>query len=328
MSGPGPVLVLPRKRYASAPQVWLRARKRGIGASDAAAILGMHPWQSPLSLYVDKRTPHVGTEESQAMRWGRELERTIAKVLAVEHGKRLRPSPGLLGRRDAPYWQCTVDFMVEGENVPLEIKNTSAFKAGEWAGGAVPDHVVIQVHHQMMVGGWEYAYVGALVGGNSPRWARVDRDPLLCNALEQAEPLFWQQVQDGNPPDPIGHDADLPALALVYPGGGPDREADETLAGLFLQWQTAKEQETAGEQDAKVLAGRILAEMADDRRAVDREGRRLFTAVHVKEGEVFDQSGFRSEHPDLAGKFMKPRRPYSFVLPADDGKKVAQDVIG
>ena len=33
---------------------WLAARKKGIGGSDASALLGLNPYSSPLRVYLDK----------------------------------------------------------------------------------------------------------------------------------------------------------------------------------------------------------------------------------------------------------------------------------
>ena len=34
---------------------WLDVRKRSIGGSEAGALLGMNPYASPLTLYLDKK---------------------------------------------------------------------------------------------------------------------------------------------------------------------------------------------------------------------------------------------------------------------------------
>ena len=33
---------------------WLESRRKGIGGSDASAILGLNPYSSPLAVYLDK----------------------------------------------------------------------------------------------------------------------------------------------------------------------------------------------------------------------------------------------------------------------------------
>jgi predicted phage-related endonuclease len=34
---------------------WFKARKKGIGGSDAAVVLGISPWKTPIRLWREKR---------------------------------------------------------------------------------------------------------------------------------------------------------------------------------------------------------------------------------------------------------------------------------
>ena len=47
---------------------WLAARRAGIGGSDAAAILGLDPFKSPLAVYMDKRGELPDAEAGEAAR--------------------------------------------------------------------------------------------------------------------------------------------------------------------------------------------------------------------------------------------------------------------
>ena len=57
---------------------WLKERKTGIGGSEAAAIMGLDPNRSALSVYLDKIGEGVPVEENERMHWGTMLEREIA----------------------------------------------------------------------------------------------------------------------------------------------------------------------------------------------------------------------------------------------------------
>src|SRR3990172_13295607 len=62
---------------------WRAARRKGIGATGVAAILGVHPWKSPLDVYLDKRgLTQFAPSPAQAemMEWGHRHERAIATV--------------------------------------------------------------------------------------------------------------------------------------------------------------------------------------------------------------------------------------------------------
>lgn len=60
-------------------QSWLKARKRSLGASDAACVLGMGRFRSAYSVAVDKLTEAIDTEEDETAEWGRRHEPAIAQ---------------------------------------------------------------------------------------------------------------------------------------------------------------------------------------------------------------------------------------------------------
>ena len=47
---------------------WLAARKAGIGGSDAAAIIGLNPFSSPLTVWADKTSTDEPQEDSESER--------------------------------------------------------------------------------------------------------------------------------------------------------------------------------------------------------------------------------------------------------------------
>jgi putative phage-type endonuclease len=56
---------------------WLEQRRHGIGGSDAAAALGLSPWKTPLSLYLEKTGDARPFRDNESMLWGRVLEPAI-----------------------------------------------------------------------------------------------------------------------------------------------------------------------------------------------------------------------------------------------------------
>src|SRR5262245_12139818 len=93
-------------------EAWLEARRNGIGGSDAAAVLGCHPWKSALELYAEK----IGVEdldlsEPEWVYWGKVLEPQIAARYMKETGRTvIDPVPYLLEWSEKrPFMCCTVD---------------------------------------------------------------------------------------------------------------------------------------------------------------------------------------------------------------------------
>lgn len=63
---------------------WLSYRRRGIGGSDVAALLGISPWRTARDLYYDKlNVAAVEDEEGNwvALEMGHLLEPLVAKIL-------------------------------------------------------------------------------------------------------------------------------------------------------------------------------------------------------------------------------------------------------
>src|SRR5262245_42442218 len=89
---------------------WLAERNKGIGASEAAAIVGLSPWESPLAVYARK----VGVletvkEETEAMRWGALLEPLILTEFGIETGREVVRAGKLLRSVERPWQLATLD---------------------------------------------------------------------------------------------------------------------------------------------------------------------------------------------------------------------------
>ncbi len=84
---------------------WLRERKKGIGGSDVAAVLGLSPWRTPLDVFNDKTAETVDEKpQSDAAHFGTILEDVVADEFArrtgfkvVRFNKTLTQNPGCHG---------------------------------------------------------------------------------------------------------------------------------------------------------------------------------------------------------------------------------------
>ena len=88
---------------------WLEARRRGIGGSDAGAVLGMNRYSSPLSVYLSKKGfGNNGEKESPALRWGKMAENAIRDGIARDMGLLIEEAPVMFPRRTDPTTGRTV----------------------------------------------------------------------------------------------------------------------------------------------------------------------------------------------------------------------------
>ena len=69
---------------------WLEERRKSIGGSDAAAVIGMSRFASPYTVWMDKTGRLPEKEDTEAMRIGRDLEEYVAKRFEEASGKKVR----------------------------------------------------------------------------------------------------------------------------------------------------------------------------------------------------------------------------------------------
>lgn len=63
---------------------WLKWRKRGIGGSDVASLLGISKWKSEIELWLDKTNQtNELLVENEAMLWG-----TIMEPIHINNSKK------------------------------------------------------------------------------------------------------------------------------------------------------------------------------------------------------------------------------------------------
>lgn len=199
---------------------WLEKRNLGIGASDAAVIMGVSSWKSPFALWAEK-TGQVEPDDLsdvEAVQWGHTLEPIIIDAYRKRTARLAKPQGKLLRSNKYPWAQCTLDALalINNELLPLEVKNVTAYKIADWEYGP-PLPYWWQLQHQMLVYGSPMATIAALVGGNRLIWADVERDDIAIKQLIKAGEDFWCCVLGGRPPDIDGSESTFDALKKLHP---------------------------------------------------------------------------------------------------------------
>ena len=67
-------------------QEWLAARQKGIGGSEASAIMGMNPYMTNVELWEYKTGKRVREDiDNTAMKYGRDAERALIELFALDY---------------------------------------------------------------------------------------------------------------------------------------------------------------------------------------------------------------------------------------------------
>lgn len=203
---------------------WLALRRTGIGSSDAPAILGISPFTSALGVYVEKLGLSAPQEDNEVLKWGRLLEPLVLQEFGIETNRDVQLSGDLIQNLDRSWMLATLDgvqWKRDGIDLGVsagivEIK-TTGYGGANWIEG-VPEHVWVQIQHQLAVTNFTWASAAALINGCRSVWADVERDDkFIYETLIPAEEEFWRRVQTLEPVDPDGSQSAREALKALYP---------------------------------------------------------------------------------------------------------------
>jgi len=189
---------------------WISARRLGIGATDAGAILNKSNWSSPLQVYMDKVGELPEREDTLRFKIGRAFEPVLVRTWEEETGKKARQYDFCIhSKKDYPFLIASVDGIVLGEDAGLEIKTASEFD-DSWDSDDLRDQYVLQCQHSMNVTGRSKWYLAVLHGFGKLKRYVINRDDALIKTLQEREIEFWEKnILSKTPPLASFQDADL-----------------------------------------------------------------------------------------------------------------------
>lgn len=260
--------------YDSAESVraWRERRRRHVGASEAAAVCGLSPYATALSVWLDKVQPADGDDEpTERMRWGLLLEPAIARGYELATGRRLVLADHYAHGR-YPFMAASPDRAIDAENGLVQLKNVGRPDAAGWGEPGtdeVPRHVLLQCQQEMECAQADFCDVAALFGGCELRVYRVEHSPQIIEDLAGILGEFWRLVEARTPPEPDWLHPTTPALLdrLHRPRAGVEVELAAELEQFARFYQMAGElirDHTARRDEFKA---RLIHAMGDAGRA-------------------------------------------------------------
>ena len=217
---------------------WLEYRRRGIGGSDAAAILGVSPFATARDLYYDKLK--VVSYEDGESNWvqkkvGHLLEDLVAEIFHVKTGFEIYQVKKMFYHPVYTYMLADIDYFIRlpnGKTAILEIKTTN-YNAKDhwWCDGQeiVPVNYEIQGRHYMCVMNMDEVYFCCLYGNNENEVIirHIDRDPDYEAEMIALEGNFWNDHVLTQTPPPYTEDGELTLESVRRHFGPADENAPE-----------------------------------------------------------------------------------------------------
>lgn len=287
---------------------WLEERRKGIGGSDVAAILGLSPYKTAYQVYREKRKEVDAWEGNEATDWGKRMEPAIRQWYSDQTGRAVRLPKKLMYHSKYPFMLASLDGFTDDRRI-VEIKTARSSRGwGEPGTNEIPDYYAVQVHHYMIVTGFEVADVPVSIGGGSPVLYEVPADMELAGMIIEACAVFWKRVEDGNPPDPVTYADAVARFGKVKSEGIVT--ASQMTEKAIEELKYIKGQITALEADEEAIRGRLITFLGDaGDTLIDSSGNTLLTYKLSKGRSLFDSKAFEKDHPELYQQYLKIGEP-------------------
>lgn len=199
---------------------WLAERAKSLGASDAAAYIGISPWKTNERLWREKCGLVDGDDvsDNSAVEYGNQAEPLLRSFFALDHPEyRLTFDPFKIVQNPVlPFIAATPDGDLEeiatGRKGGLEIKTTRISSRSGWDKweDRIPDYYYAQVCHQMSATGWEFVILVVQIKytdakGHARKEVRdyiIEREDVLSDIelIEKEATTFWGYVQSRKRP--------------------------------------------------------------------------------------------------------------------------------
>ncbi len=276
---------------------WLALRKRYIGGSDAAAVVGMNPFSSPFALWAEKTGKVPGFEGNLATDVGAYLEEFIAQRFAKETGKKVRRCNFSL--INGKYWWAIADIDrdIVGEDAGLECKSTSALSLKRFKNGEYPENYYVQCVHYLAVTGKARWYLAVLIGNSDFRVYTIERDEEEIAALMEAERNFKEKYVDADQAPPVdGQAATTSAVKTIYADSSDEAADLSSCKAALSEYMTLTGRIRELERLRDEKANEIKLCMGDAARGTDGCYK---VAWPTASRSSFDAKRFAAEHREI-----------------------------
>lgn len=306
-------------------QAWLQNRLQDVTSTEVSALFGLSPYKTEFELFHEKRDGQVvEIPDNERMRWGRRLETPIALGVAEDQGWSVEKLDVYMRKPEARVgssFDFKIDSSSDGPGL-MEIKNVAELQFKKtWidmgnGNYEAPEHIELQVQHQMEVADIQWCAIVALVGGNAPKIIYRNRDKDIGAQIRARVAAFWQRVANNEPPS-ADYSADADFIVQLYSqaneGEVYDATSDDFLATLVRDYQSAGEQIDQLEAMRKSCKAQILERVGTAERVTAKWGSISLGMTSNSPGTLIT--------PEMVGTYVGARKGYRQFRITHKGEK-------
>ena len=293
-------------------QSWLENRLLDITSTEVSALFNLCPYITELELYYQKKDKVVlNIDDNERMMWGRHLEDSIATAFAEKYKMKVKQFDVYM-RDPETRMGSSFDYKIVSEEEPmiLEIKNVDAMAyRNNWIEHdeeniEPPEHIALQLQHQLEITGYNVGYIVALVGGNTMKVVRSERDPRIGKILKGKVENFWERIKLGVPPD-IDYTRDSQyVIKNLYnqANAGVVLVADEDMDKLVDEYYAINKEYVSLGKTKDSIKAQILEKSQNASKIVSKYGTINCGMSKASQGKYITQ--------DMVGTYINPRRAF------------------
>ena len=284
------------------------ARSKGIGASEAAAVLGLSPFKTAYQVWEDKTGLSTGLqEETPAMAYGKLMEGTIRQWYSNKTGQVVTVPEMGLAHPKYPFVLASPDGLVDAKR-GLEIKTSRSSQGwGEPGTDEIPIYYTIQVQQQMLVFAFEVVDVVVSIGGSMPEIYEVPADSEIQEMIIEELAAFWKLVQDRIPPEPVSY-ADM-IQRFGRKSSQTTIAVTSEIAMALQDLKVARQNIAVWEKQEEEYKTELMKYMAENETLADLDGNTLITWKMSKAAQRFDAKALQAADPATYNKYLKAGEP-------------------
>lgn len=278
------------------------ARRNYIGSSDAPAILGLDPYRSASDVWLEKTGQVDDFEGNNDTRRGTFLEPAILDWAAWKLGQQFKRN--VMGCDHQLAIAANFDGINGDGGFIVEAKSSvNADEWGEEGTDQVPERVVAQTHHAMLVAGRgiRTAYVPVLLPGFRSfdfRLYKIERnDDLAAEIGRRGAAFMVDYVRPKIRPDDFKPSIEV--LKRIRRELGKVTTVESEVADTWIIARAARLKAEKFEEEAE----RALLAAIGDAEAADHPGGRITYLEQFRNS--LDAKALEAAHPEIAKQFRK-----------------------
>ena len=293
-------------------QSWLENRLLDVTSTEVSALFNLNPYQTEFELYHQKKDKVVvNIDDNERMMWGRHLEDSIALGFAEKYKMKVEQFDVYM-RDPETRMGSSFDYKIVSEEEPmiLEIKNVDGLAYRKnWIEHdeyniEPPEHIALQLQHQLEITGYNVGYIVALVGGNTMKVVRSEKDPRIGKLLKGKVENFWERIKLGVPPD-VDYTRDSQYIMknlCNQADAGVTLEADEEMDKLVDDYYAINKEYVSLGKTKDSIKAQILERSNNASKIVSKYGTISCGMSKESKGKLITQ--------DMVGTYQNPRKGY------------------